>query len=225
MHEGAVSAELGFTGYPSVAESVMVGARPVARRLRGAAAAPAAPLGARVGRTRCRAAQAKGVRGDGRGHAAPPLPDRRGGAVARLEPEDEPAAPLGRRPRRADRGPARRHDRLRRHRSRAARAAREGGAVRGGAVRRHGPRDRVRGASTRTSSSRACCRSETLLERMSAGPRARTASSRRGSQPARQRTSSCSTRSERGGCEEDGFRSALGQLRGCSGRRCAGRCG
>ena len=50
MHEGAVSAELGFAGYPSVAESVMVGARPGARRLRGAADPPAPPVGARVGR-------------------------------------------------------------------------------------------------------------------------------------------------------------------------------
>ena len=34
MHEGVVSAELGFTGYPSVGESVDGRARPVARRLR-----------------------------------------------------------------------------------------------------------------------------------------------------------------------------------------------
>ena len=34
MHEGVVSAELGLGGYPSVAESVVVGARPGAGRLR-----------------------------------------------------------------------------------------------------------------------------------------------------------------------------------------------
>ena len=61
MHEGAVSAELGFTGYPSVAESVMVERDLSLAAYEDAAAAPAAPLGARVGRARSRAAQAKGV--------------------------------------------------------------------------------------------------------------------------------------------------------------------
>ena len=103
MHEGAVSAELGFAGYPSVAESLMVERDLSLAAYEDAAAPPAASLRTRVGRRARGRAQAKGVAATGRGHAAPPLPDRRGGALARLEPEDEPAAALGRRPRRADR--------------------------------------------------------------------------------------------------------------------------
>ena len=67
-------------------------------------------------------AREDGVAGDRRGDAAPPRADRRGRALARPEPEDEPAARRRRRPRRARRGAARRHDRLRRDRPRAARA-------------------------------------------------------------------------------------------------------
>ena len=107
-------------------------ARPRARRVRAGAAAPAPPLGARVGRGAARGAGERGA-GDRGGDAAPPLPDRRGGPSARPEREDEPAAAVGRRPLCADRRPEGRHDRQRRHRSRPARAAREGGAVRGGA--------------------------------------------------------------------------------------------
>ena len=67
MHEGAVSAELGFAGYPSVAESVMVERDLALAALRGAAAPPAAPLGARVGRGAAPRAQAAGVARDRRG--------------------------------------------------------------------------------------------------------------------------------------------------------------
>src|SRR5690348_17683071 len=60
MHEGAVSAELGFTGYPSVAESLMV------ERDLSLAAYEEAPLhllhlSARESVDALRAAQAKGV--------------------------------------------------------------------------------------------------------------------------------------------------------------------
>ena len=58
-------------------------ARPVPCGLRGAAAAPAPPLGARVRRgAACRPGERR--RRDGRGDAAPPVPHRRGGADARL---------------------------------------------------------------------------------------------------------------------------------------------
>ena len=108
----------------------------------------------------------------------------------------------------ADRGAPRRDDRLRRHRPRAARAAREGGAVRGGAVRRHRARDGVRGALHATSSSRASLPLATLLERMSAGParvygleRAADRGRRAGEpRPAR-------PRARAGASSEDGFRS------------------
>ena len=61
MHEGAVSAELGFTGYPSVAESLMVERDLSLAAYESRAAPPAAPLGAGVGQPRCGRAQAKGV--------------------------------------------------------------------------------------------------------------------------------------------------------------------
>ena len=133
------------------------------------AGAPDAPLGPRVGRgALARAGRRR--RGDRRGHAAPPLPDRRGGPLARPEPEDEPAAALaptiaprsspgsatGRSP--ASPPTTRRTRGTRRtSRSRRRRSASPGS-------RRRSPR------STRTSSGRACSRSQTLLERMSAGP-------------------------------------------------------
>ena len=111
IHEGAVSAELGFGGYPSVAESVMV------ERDLALAAYEERPLhllhlSARESVERAAGRAGGGRPGDRRGHAAPPLPHRRGGALARPEREDEPAAARGRGPRGADRGAARRHDRL-----------------------------------------------------------------------------------------------------------------
>ena len=120
-------------------------ARPLARRVRGRAGSSAAPVRGRVGRRAAPRAR-RGRPRERRGDAAPSLPHRRGGALARLEREDEPAAPRGAGPAGAARGAARRDDRVHRHRPRTARAAREGGAVRGGAVRRHRARDRVRRA-------------------------------------------------------------------------------
>ena len=120
-------------------------ARPLARGVRGAAGPPAAPLGRRVGRrapARTRRRRPRERRGD----AAPSLPHRRGGALARPEREDESAAPCGVGPPRAARGAPRRDDRGDRDRPRSARAPREGGPVRGGAVRRHRARDRLRRA-------------------------------------------------------------------------------
>ena len=153
MHEGAVSAELGFAGYPSVAESLMVERDLALADFERPPAAPAPPVRPRVRRGAPRGPRGRHRR-DGRGHAAPPLPHRRGRADARPQPEDEPAAPRGRGPRRARRRPAGGHDHLHRHRPRAARAPREGGAVRGRPLRRHrASRPRSR-RSTRTSSSR-----------------------------------------------------------------------
>ena len=224
MHEGAVSAELGFTGYPSVAESLMV------ERDLSLAAYEDAPLhllhlSARESVERAAGARRReGVAGDRRGHAAPPLPDRRGGSLARLEREDEPAAPLGRRPRGADRGPARRDDRLGRHRPRAARAAREGGAVRGGALRRHRPRDRLRRALHAPRRAGPAPARDAARADVGRARRGRTASSRRGSRSARRRTSSCSTPRRPGGSRRTASARAR-PTRGCSGRRCAAGCG
>ena len=120
-------------------------ARPVARRLRGPPAPPDAPLGARVGR-RARPRARERRRRDRGGHAAPPRPHRRGGAVARHEHEDEPAAAGRGRPRGAARRAQAGCDLVRRDRPRAARPPGEGRAVRGGAVRGHRARDGVRRA-------------------------------------------------------------------------------
>ncbi len=121
------------------------GTRPRAGGVRGAAAACHAHVCARVGRRAPRRA-GSGRAGDGRGDAAPPVPDRRGAALARPQREDEPAAALGGRSPRARGGAPGRHDRGGRDRPRAPRAPGEGGPVRGGAVRRDGPRDGVLGA-------------------------------------------------------------------------------
>ena len=73
------------------------------------------------------------------------------------------------RPPGADRGAARRRDRLRRDRPRAARARREGGPVRAGADGDDRAGDRVRGALHRPRAARRARRSALLVERMTAG--------------------------------------------------------
>ena len=112
MHEGEVSAELGFAGYPSVAESVMV-ERDLALAAYERRPVHILHVSARESVDAIRAAQAAEGRGHRRGDAAPPLPDGRSRAVARLEREDEPAASLRRGPRGADRGAEGRDDRPR----------------------------------------------------------------------------------------------------------------
>ena len=145
VHEGLVSAELGFGGYPSVAESVMVD-RDLALAAYEERPLHLLHLSARESVDALRRARDGGRPGDGRGHAAPPLPHRGRGALARSQREDEPAAAGRRRSRRAHRRASRRDDRGGRHRPRPACPLREGGAVRGGAVRSHRPRDGVLGA-------------------------------------------------------------------------------
>ena len=68
-----------------------------------------------------------------------------------------------------DRRAARRHDRLHRDRPRAARARREGGAVRAGADGHHRPGDVVRGAAHRARRPRRSCRSACWSSGMTAG--------------------------------------------------------
>ena len=98
MHEGEVSAELGFAGYPSVAESVMVGRDLALAGVRAAADPPAPPVGARVGRRRCAQAQAAGVQATGEATPHHLVLTDEAVALARPEPEDEPAARTQRRP-------------------------------------------------------------------------------------------------------------------------------
>ena len=159
MHEGEISARLGLAGIPSISESTMIA--------RDAAIAGYEDGRIHIQHLSARESVARGRRGEGArradhrgGVAAPPDADPRGDpGAARHAAEDEPAAAPRGRPAGADRGPARRHDRLHRHRPRAARARGEGGAVRGGADghdRAWRPRSR---RSTPSSCARACCRS------------------------------------------------------------------
>ena len=78
MHEGAVSAELGFAGYPSVAESVMV-ARDLALAAYERQPIHLLHLSARESVDELARGARGGRAGDRRGDAAPPRPDRRGG--------------------------------------------------------------------------------------------------------------------------------------------------
>ena len=169
MHEGTVSAELGFGGWPSVAESVMV------ERDLSLAAYESRPLhlmhlSAQESVDALRRAQADGSRARRRGDAAPPRADRRSRALARPEREDEPAARHRRGPQGADRGGsatgrsraiATDHAPHARHEKEVPFEAAPFGVT--------GLETRSR-RSTRTSSSPGSLSLETLLERMSAGP-------------------------------------------------------
>ena len=178
--------------------------------LRAPAAPPHAPLRQGVGRAPLRAAR-RLAGCDASAEVTPHHLVLTDEAVRSLDPNVKMNPPLRarRRPQVADRGASRRHDRARRHRPRTALARREGGAVRGGAVRRHRARDRVRGALHAPRRAGCSSRSETLLERMSAGP-ARALRTRRAARievGARAPTSSCSTSRRSGRSTRGGFRS------------------
>ena len=170
MHEGAVSAELGFTGYPSVGGEPDGRARPRARRLRGPAAPPAPPLRARVGRGASRGAREAGVAATA--EVTPHHLCLTDEAVRSLDSNVKMNPPLRAAEDRAALidGAARRHDRVRsRPTTRRTRATRR--RCRSRRRRSASPASRRRSRrSTRTSSSRASSRSRRSLERMSAGP-------------------------------------------------------
>ena len=124
MHEGPVSAALGLAGIPSVSESTMIARDAALAGYEDGADPRPAPLRRRVGRGGARRQGGRGadqLRGHARTTSASPT--RRCAASTRAL-QDEPAAALRGRPPGPDRGPARRHDRLHRHRPRAARGAR-----------------------------------------------------------------------------------------------------
>ena len=224
MHEGAVSAELGFAGYPSVAESLMV------ERDLSLAAYERQPLhllhlSARESVER--AARARRRRGVAATAEVTPhhlcLTDE---AVRSLDSNVKMNPPLrsARRPRGADRG-----------RCATARSA----AI----ATDHAPHARhekevpfeaapfgVTGLETAFAAlythlvEPGLLPLETLLERMSAGPaRVVRARARRGSRSARRRTSSCSTPSATWRVERGRLPLALGQLVAARRRRCDGR--
>ena len=143
MHEGAVSAELGLAGWPSVAESLMV------ERDLALAAYEQRPihlqhLSARASVDAVRRARASGVRVSA--EATPHHLCATDELVRTLDANAKMNPPLGSEDdrQRAHRGHPRRHHRLHRHRPRTPRETREGRAVRAGAVRRDRARDRVR---------------------------------------------------------------------------------
>ena len=177
--------------------------------LRGPAAPPActSPRASRSTRSgRARAAGVAATRARSR-RTISVLTDE---AVRSLDPNVKMNPPLRaeRRPRGAHRGAPRRHDRLHRDRSRAARAPREGGAVRGGAVRRDRPRDGVRGALHASRRARACSRSRRCSSGMSAGPGPRVRPRRpRIEVGARGEPRRCSTSTPSGRCARTRFRS------------------
>ena len=145
MHEGEVSAELGFTGYPSVAESLMV------ERDLALAAYERQPLhllhlSAWESVQALRRARADGVQATA--EVTPHHLCLTDEAIRSLDPNLKMNPPLrsGIGSHRPDRRAEGRNDRRDRHRSCAACAARKGCSVRGGSVRRHGPRDGVRRA-------------------------------------------------------------------------------
>ena len=134
----------GSAGIPSISESVAV-ARDAALAEYEGGWIHICHVSAAETAEEIRRAKARGVRITG--EVTPHHLALTDAAVESLDParlQDEPAAARGVRPAGADRGPGRRHPRLRGHRPRAARRRREGGPLRGGALRRHRPRDRLR---------------------------------------------------------------------------------
>ena len=183
---------------------------------------PAPSLGRGVGRRRCAARASAGVAASG--EATPHHLVLTDDAVRSLDPNVKMNPPL-----RAEQdrvalldARARRDDRGDRDRPRAARRAREGGAVRGGAVRRHRPRDRVRRRSTRISSSRACCRSRRCSSGCRPGRRGSSGSTGRASRPARAANLVLLDLEQRVDGRRAAVPLALAATPGCSARRSTG---
>ena len=164
-----MSARLGLAGIPSISESTLI-ARDAALAGYEGGRIHIQHLSARESVEAVAAAKASGVRITC--EACPhhlTLTDQALLERPRHAAEDEPAAAHRGRPAGAHRGAARRHDRLHRHRPRAARARGEGGGVRGGADGHDRARDGVRRASTPSSCCPACCRSAWSSQKLSAG--------------------------------------------------------
>ena len=159
MHEGEVSARLGLAGIPSISESTMI-SRDAAIAGYEDGRIHIQHLSARESVAAVAEAKARGVRITA--EASPHhLTLTHDALLERLDTRLKMNPPLRAE---ADRqalidGPARRDDRLHRHRPRAARARGEGGAVRGGADGHDRAGDRVRRGLHRARRARACSRS------------------------------------------------------------------
>ena len=169
VHEGRVAAELGFAGYPSVAESVAV-ERDLALAGYERGRVHVLHLSAAESVDALRRAREAGVAASG--EATPHHLVLTDDAVRSLDPNVKMNPPLRAEQDRVALLEARagRDDRGDRDRPRAARRAREGGAVRGGAVRRHRPRDRVRRALHAPRRAGRCCRSRRCSSGCRPGP-------------------------------------------------------
>ena len=209
MHEGAISAELGFGGWPSVGRERRW-SRATSRSPRTRSGRSTCSTSPRASRsTSCGARRPAGVAATGEVTPHHLCRDGRDRPL-RSTPNVKMNPPL-----RAEDDRQALLEALRdgtiggdRDRPRPARAPREGGAVRGGAVRRDRARDRVRGALHAARPRPASLPLETLLERMSAGPaRIYGLEAPRIAVGAPRRTSSCSTWSASGRSATTGFRS------------------
>ncbi len=158
MHEGPVSAALGLEGIPSVSESTTI-ARDAALAGYEGGRIHVQHLSAAESVDAVRTAKAAGVQISC--EASPHHLCLTDEEVRSLDPtplQDEPAAAHRGRPPGADRGAARRHDRLRRHRPRPARGRGKGRPLRGGGDGGHRAGDGVRRPAHRARDSR-CARS------------------------------------------------------------------
>ena len=207
VHEGAVSRRARLRRLPLCGGERDGRARPLARRVRGAAAPPDAPLGAGVGRRAARPRRRAGVAATA--EVTPHHLVLTDEAVRGLDPNVKMNPPLRSEDDRQAliAGLRERRDRRRRNRPRAALARGEGGAVRGGAVRRHRSRDGLCGAlhpSRRAGPPAARDAARADVRRPGARARAARAAAR-GRRP--RRTSSCSTSRPSGRSRRRGFRS------------------
>ena len=158
MHEGAVASRLGLEGIPPVSESIAV-ARDAALAEYEGAHIHICHVSASETVEEIRRAKARGIRITG--EVTPHHLVLTDAAVVSLDASRHKMNPPLREE--SDRQAliaalADGTHRLRRHRPRAPRRRREGGAVRGGPLRRHRPRDGLPGRASRASSSPACCR-------------------------------------------------------------------
>ena len=163
MHEGEVSARLGLAGIPSISESTLI-ARDAAIARYEDGRIHIQHLCARESVEAIAEAKARGVRitCEASPHhltltdeALLEKLDTRLKMNPPLRTEDDRQALID--------GPERRHDRLHRHRPRAARARGEGGAVRGGADGHHRPGDLLRRG---LHGGHASCRSALIVEKL-----------------------------------------------------------
>ena len=222
MHEGAVSAQLGLAGIPAVSESTMI-ERDAALARYEDGSIHILHLSARESVEALAAAKAQGIKITG--EVTPHHLTLTDEAVRSLDANFKMNPPLAGRAGSpgADRGAARRHDRLHRDRSRAAHPRGEGDAVRARADGRDRPGDGLRGALHRPGAARhAAAGADRRAHDL---PAARSSACRRRRwRPARRPTSAWSISTPSGPSARPATRAAR-PTRASPAARCAARCG